>query len=145
MPSSNEALIARARAAGRRNRQDNRGTNHWVIMANQAALENQRGAMTKDQWFALVGFCRGCVCCGDDTEPLVPDHILAKSKGGSDSISNRQPMCVPCNSTKGARDWPDMRPEGWQVILTLLHGTETDEERAARKRWEAREAARSQS
>lgn len=32
---------------------------------------------------------------------MTKDHILPKSKGGKDHISNYQPMCVRCNKAKG--------------------------------------------
>jgi 5-methylcytosine-specific restriction endonuclease McrA len=31
------------------------------------------------------------------------DHIKPKSKGGKNNISNYQPMCQLCNTTKGAK------------------------------------------
>jgi len=32
---------------------------------------------------------------------MTSDHILAKAKGGSNSVNNRQPMCEKCNGLKG--------------------------------------------
>jgi HNH endonuclease len=36
----------------------------------------------------------------DDLIPLTLDHILPKSKGGSNASHNLQTMCYPCNYTK---------------------------------------------
>ena len=35
---------------------------------------------------------------------MTKDHILAKSKGGTDDLSNYQTMCCTCNNLKGAYD-----------------------------------------
>ena len=37
----------------------------------------------------------------DEEVLMTKDHIIPKSKGGSDDISNYQTMCVRCNKAKG--------------------------------------------
>src|SRR3990167_6528590 len=60
-----------------------------------------------------------CVACGQDSEaqPLTRDHIIPKSKGGSNRLSNIQPLCQRCNKQKGTeftdyRPWP--LPSWWR-------------------------------
>lgn len=38
--------------------------------------------------------------CDENLVPLTIDHIIPKSKGGDNHISNYQPMCVHCNGLK---------------------------------------------
>lgn len=39
----------------------------------------------------------------DDGTLMTKDHIIPKSKGGSNMVSNMQTMCEPCNKAKGNR------------------------------------------
>lgn len=41
-----------------------------------------------------------CLCCGKKKK-LEFDHVIPVSKGGSSDISNGQPLCRSCNSSKG--------------------------------------------
>ena len=43
-----------------------------------------------------------CVSCGA-TESIEVDHIKPYSKGGTNGQSNLQPLCRPCNRSKGTK------------------------------------------
>jgi 5-methylcytosine-specific restriction endonuclease McrA len=33
---------------------------------------------------------------------MTKDHVVPKSRGGKNTLSNYQPMCAPCNTAKGS-------------------------------------------
>ncbi len=70
--------------------------------------------MTPQEWEYLKkhhGY--SCLACGR-REPeieLDPDHVVPRSQGGSDAITNRQPLCRACNASKKDRT-VDYRKQG---------------------------------
>jgi 5-methylcytosine-specific restriction endonuclease McrA len=53
-----------------------------------------------------------CVACGrgsHDGAILHVDHIIPRSKGGSDTLDNFQTLCDKCNIGKSNRDMTDLR------------------------------------
>ncbi len=44
-----------------------------------------------------------CQYCGKKTSALTIDHIIPKSRGGSDTWENLVAACVSCNNKKGSR------------------------------------------
>jgi ATP adenylyltransferase len=54
---------------------------------------------------------RICQLCGAtrDHERLEVDHIVPRSRGGSNDPDNLQVLCAPCNRAKGNRDDTDFR------------------------------------
>jgi 5-methylcytosine-specific restriction endonuclease McrA len=41
-----------------------------------------------------------CAYCGDEDVPLEVEHVVPRSRGGSNRVSNLVPACVPCNQAK---------------------------------------------
>lgn len=65
------------------------------------------GSHTKTEWENLKRkYNNMCLCC-KNFEPsikLSEDHIVPLSLGGTDFISNIQPLCLTCNKIKGAKE-----------------------------------------
>jgi hypothetical protein len=61
----------------------------------------------RDQW--------KCVSCGRNSHNgaiLHVDHIIPRSRGGSDSLDNYQTLCHVCNIGKSNKDATDLRSKG---------------------------------
>lgn len=75
-------------------------------------IELADGHYTGAEWEALKArYGYRCLMCGR-TEPdikLTLDHVVPVSKGGTNDISNGQPLCVSCNSRKHTQTL-DLRP-----------------------------------
>lgn len=96
-------------------REANRGKCRAYYNNYRARKESNGGSFTAEEWKELCaeyGFC--CVCCGE-CKPLTVDHIVPVSKGGSSDISNIQPLCKSCNSSK--RD----KTIDYRSPLTIFH------------------------
>lgn len=71
-----------------------------------------KGTHTGAEWGAMLEACgMRCVSCGTTSRTLCKDHIKPISRGGDDTIENLQPLCHPCNASKGTTP-KDMRPAG---------------------------------
>ena len=59
-----------------------------------------------------------CLACGKqfDIGELTADHIVSVLNGGTSNIDNIQPLCKPCNSSKGSRN-TDLRPLGKKLKI----------------------------
>ena len=61
------------------------------------------GSWTWDEWQALCAqYGNRCLCCGA-TGPLTVDHVIPLERGGTNELSNLQPLCGGCNDRKGTR------------------------------------------
>ena len=53
--------------------------------------------------YLLEKFKHKCAYCGKTNTPLEVEHIIPKSRGGSNQVSNLVIACVPCNKKKNAQ------------------------------------------
>jgi 5-methylcytosine-specific restriction endonuclease McrA len=78
----------------------------------RARILKSNGHYTVAEWRELKAkYDYTCLRC-HKREPeikLTPDHVKALADGGSNSIDNIQPLCLSCNSSKGAKHI-DYRP-----------------------------------
>lgn len=51
-----------------------------------------------------------CYLCGGTATTL--DHVIPRSRGGTEAITNLRPCCVSCNSAKGNRLLSEIGLEG---------------------------------
>jgi 5-methylcytosine-specific restriction endonuclease McrA len=75
-----------------------------VGTANRRMRKRQAGGLlSTGQWKQLKAhYAFTCLCCGKQ-EPdikLSADHVIPLAKGGSNDISNIQPLCTVCNARK---------------------------------------------
>lgn len=67
--------------------------------------------------YLLAKFGRTCAYCGAQNVPLNIDHIVPRSRGGSDRITNLTLACIPCNQRKGDLDVREFGPACAAAIL----------------------------
>lgn len=75
-----------------------------VILAGRMRYRARRagasGSYTASEWLELCDkYGNVCLSCLE-YKSLTVDHVIPLSKGGTNDISNIQPLCGPCNSKK---------------------------------------------
>ena len=78
------------------------------------------GDFTVEEFEALCEkYGNMCLRCGEAGVLLTPDHVVPLSLGGSNLISNLQPLCSVCNSWKNIKVI-DYRPDGIDPVAGEL-------------------------
>lgn len=70
--------------------------------------------------YLLEKFNRTCVYCGQRDIPLQIEHIIPKSKGGSNRISNLALACCECNKAKGKQSVQQFLSHKPAILKRLL-------------------------
>jgi len=74
-----------------------------------SSVEYQQGELAGYELreYLLEKWGRQCAYCGAKNVPLEIEHIQARSKGGSNRVSNLTLACTKCNQKKGNQDVKD--------------------------------------
>lgn len=78
----------------------------WYSRTYRARKLSAEGSHTQQEWHDLKSkYGNRCISCSvsESEVNLTMDHIQPLSLGGSDYISNIQPLCQSCNSSKRQR------------------------------------------
>lgn len=103
-------------------------------------VEYQRGTLAGYELgeYLLAKWNRTCAYCDAKDVPLEKEHILARSKGGSNRVSNLALACRPCNQKKGnldVREFLAKEPARLQRILAQAKAPLKDAAAVNSTRW----------
>ena len=76
--------------------------------------------------YLLEKFNRTCVYCGVRDVPMEVEHIVPKTRGGSDRVSNLTLSCQPCNQKKSDQTadefgYPEVEKQVKAQLRSMLH------------------------
>ena len=94
------------------------------IMENPevSGVEYQQGELAgyEVREYLLEKFNRQCVYCGAVDTRLEVEHLIPRSKGGSNRVSNLAISCHKCNQKKGAKDIKDFLSKKKELLNKIL-------------------------
>lgn len=88
------------------------------------------GHHTAEEWIAMLAFYgHKCVRCGRSAPEvtITKDHVIPVTLGGSNDITNLQPLCKSCNSSKRQRS-TDYRPSLPPFVQYLVEHQRTSQD-----------------
>lgn len=105
-----------------------------------SGVEYQQGELYQFEVreYLLEKWKRECAYCGAKDTPLAVEHIIPRSKGGSNRVSNLTLACVPCNQAKGnldIRDFLSGKPDLLTRILSKAKQPRSDAAAVNSTRW----------
>jgi len=92
----------RARERNKKRRAEHPEYSCEKVRERRARKRNVAGGhFTEKEWQELLDMTgHKCLCCGATNVPLQRDHIVPLGPPHSDEITNIQPLCVHCNTSK---------------------------------------------
>jgi 5-methylcytosine-specific restriction endonuclease McrA len=106
-----------------------------------SGVEYQRGELFgfEVKEYLLAKWGRKCVYCNAENKPLEVEHIVAKSRGGTNRVSNLTLACHECNQAKGNQELSQFlagKPDLLQRILAAAKSPLKDATVVNATRWE---------
>lgn len=96
-----EDIIAHSKKWAENNPEKVRQAKTNNLRKRRAARHASRGSFTAQEFRELCErYGNKCLACGDTETVLEADHVVPLTEGGSDTISNIQPLCGSCNRKK---------------------------------------------
>ncbi len=87
-----------------------------------SGIQYQQGTLAgyEVREYVLEKWGRCCAYCDARDVPLEIEHIVPKSKGGSDRVSNLTLACRPCNQRKGSQSIEDFLAQDQERLKRIL-------------------------
>ena len=87
-----------------------------------SGVEYQQGELAgyEVREYLLEKWGRKCAYCGAENLPIEVEHIVPRTKGGSDRTSNLTLSCRPCNQAKGSRDIREFLGHDSKLLTGIL-------------------------
>jgi len=98
-------------------------TSKRASAARRSRKSQAGGLFTQAEWKQLcIMYDYRCLACGKQFsfDKLTVDHVIPISLGGSSNIDNLQPLCKPCNSSKGTKTIDYRTKDIWWEQLPLF-------------------------
>jgi len=105
-----------------------------------SGVEYQQGELMgyEVKEYLLEKWGRHCFYCDKENVPLQVEHIVARSKGGSNRVSNLTLACDPCNDAKDnhpVEDFLAKRPEKLKTLKAQMKTSLRDAAAVNASRW----------
>ncbi len=114
---------------------------HRLVNPEVSGIMYQQGELFgyEIREYLLEKWGRKCAYCGKSDISLEIEHIVPKSKGGSDRVSNLTLACIKCNQKKGNKNIEDFlkkKPDLLKKILAQAKAPLKDAAAVNSTRWE---------
>jgi hypothetical protein len=88
-----------------------------------SGVEYQQGELEgyETREYLLEKYHRTCVYCGADNKNLQIEHVVPRSKGGSNRVSNLVLACEKCNQAKGNKPIEEFLAKKPDLLKRILH------------------------